>query len=226
MRTQLSSRFVDTYRSTEVLRGTLLKPRSVWPNEWDGCLLYDKLAMDEMLSRGGLSGCCPQWRRPYIQPPYISMPDGGRKFKPIGTLAVPDLTDPANLNVDLPVLTVQVPNGYDGVITDVVCQISGPGGGGLVEGSGDATWRLAAGGISANVNAYYRYLRDMGAITTSLGSLTSPSLVLYGGLRVYSDNWINFTVNFSNAASGTINPNGVVICSIFGWYYPRSGGGM
>ena len=210
--TVLPPQTVTQHRNTTAWMGYGPVALDHWPNEADACLLDDLLYWEYILSLGGLETCCPKGRKPYANRPWIAMPAEGRRFKPIGTLAVPNLADPANLNTDITVLQVQVPKGYNGVITDVVCEITAAGATGLVDGSGDITWRLSAN---------QRYLRDMGNITTTLGSLTAPNPVPRGGLRVYSSNLLKFTVNFDNAAALNINPAGIIICSITGWYYPR-----
>lgn len=165
--------------------------------------------MDYLLSHGGLKTiCCPRGRRPYPNRPWIDMPKEGRRFRPISTLPVAGLFD----DFDHVVLSERVPLGYDGVITDVVCEVTAPGATGFVEGSGDVTWRLAADN---------RYLRDMGNLTVTVGSLITPSPIPRGGLLVYSHNLIQFIVNLTAAAQGNINPNARIVCSITGWWWPR-----
>jgi hypothetical protein len=193
-------------------RGLGPRCRPYGPNKYDDCLDSEYGSWMSFVADGGLCTPCLNTRKRYTSPPWIAMPSEGRRFKPIGTLAVPNLAVPANLNVDLTVMTVVVPKGYNGVITDVVCEIAAPGGTGFVEGSTDIIWRLTASN---------RYLRDLGKVTTTLGSLVTPNPVPRGGLKVLSDNVLTFTVSFGNNALVTINPNGIVICSITGWFYPR-----
>lgn len=183
------------------------------PNVYDGCLAYESQMWDDTMANGLSKVCCPKGRPQYRQRPWIAMPDGGRRFKPVGTLpAATVLASPAGTTFT--VLSTYVPVGYDGVITDVVCEIviAAPGVTGFQDGSGDITWRLSSDG---------RYLRDLGNITVTMGSLTSPSPVMRGGLRVYSHDLLHFDVIFGAGAAADIAPLSTIICSISGWFYPR-----
>lgn len=199
-----------TTRDTSVIPGTLRKPYPPF-NENDLCLGQDHIIWDELVAAGGLSrNCCPKGRPQYKTKPWIAMPKEGRRFRPISNITVASITP--FTGTDQVVLSVRVPLGYNGVITDVVCGLLATGSTGFVEGSGDVTWRLAADG---------RYLRDMGNLQVSVGSLTSPSPVPRGGLLVYSNNLINFYVSMAVGAEGNINPQARVMCSIAGWWWPR-----
>ena len=181
-------------------------------NVYDVCLLRDNVMWDTLIGQGGLRKLC-KGHTEYFQPPWVAMPKEGRRFKPISTLLVSNVVVPYTGN-DIAVLTAQVPLGYDGVISDVVCEIL-PGAGGVtgfVEGSGDLTWRLNADG---------RFLRDMGNVEVSLGSLTSPSPVPRGMLRVYSHDLLTFSVAFAPGADARISGTARVVCSITGWWWPR-----
>jgi hypothetical protein len=118
--------------------------------------------------------------------------------------------------LDTVVLQMRVPLGYDGVIQDIVLNF---GGAGFIEGSGDITWRVAAdylpvGGLQTGG----RYLRDMGNVTTSIGSLTQPSPVPRGGLRIYSYDLVTIYCSIAPAA---VVANGNIITSLGGWFWPR-----
>ena len=180
-------------------------------NQFDLCLAQEKLVWDEIVESGGLQTiCCPQGRPKYTQRPWTAMPKGGRRFKPISTLLVSDAIPFTGL--DVPVLNERVPIGYDGVISDVVCEIVANGSTGFLDGSGDITWRLSSDG---------RFLRDMGNLKVQVGSLINPSPVPRGMLRVFSHDLLQFSVNFAVGAEVRINPNARIVCSITGWYYPR-----
>lgn len=198
-----------TTRSTLIVRGggNYVPPFPI--EEADLCLLQERALWKRLVEGGGLRTiCCPAGRKPYAQRPWIAMPKEGRRFRPIDYLTIASIS-PFD-GTDQLVLSVYVPTGYDGVITDVVCGVTANGPTGFVEGSGDVVWRLAADG---------RYLRDMGDIRSSLGSLTSPSPVPRGGLRVFSRNQLQFFVAIQ--AGAPINPNARIVCSITGWFYPR-----
>lgn len=156
-------------------------------------------------------------RRQYVSKPWVSMPPEGRRFRPIAVTPLTSFGAPGPFTgLDVVVLQERVPLGYDGVISDVVFNF---GGSGFVEGSGDITWRLAADYLPITALATGgRYLRDMGNVTTSLGSLTQPSPVPRGGLRVYS--WDLITI-YCNVAVGAAIANGNILTSISGWWWPR-----
>lgn len=208
-----------TTRSTLIINECLQKPTQR-PNTYDACLNSDRMLWNQIVASGGLRKiCCPRGRTPYTTRPWIAMPAEGRRFKPIGILAVPGMVGFNGLNTQVPFNTQSgnelVPVGYDGVITDIVCGIQAGAGGtatGFVEGSGDLIWRLSASG---------RFLRDHGNIKTSLGSLTSPSPVPRGGIRVWSEDILQFFVAFAPGADSRINATSKIVVSITGWFYPR-----
>jgi hypothetical protein len=137
------------------------------------------------------------------------MPKEGRRYRPIDTLVVG--AGPFT-GVDQLVLSERVPIGYDGVISDIVCNITANGATGFLDGSGDISWRLSAD---------RRFLRDMGNLQVQVGSLTNPSPVPRGMLRVYSHDLIQFFVNFAVGAEARLNPEAIIVCSITGWFWPR-----
>lgn len=181
------------------------------PNRYDAILAQELILWHDTMPDLCAVPCAFPKFYPPDRLPWITMPKEGRAFRPVGTLAVSAIPF---TGVDTPVLDVIVPVGYDGVITEVVCEISAPTppGSGFLEGSGDVVWRLSADG---------RYLRDYGNITVTSGSLRVPSAVLRKGVRVYERNRLIFTVAIAPAATGVLNPAGMVICSISGWYWPR-----
>jgi hypothetical protein len=182
------------------------------PNEYDECLRHEAFEWENLIGTQGLNKiCCPMGRRKYQTRPWVQMPAEGRQFKPVGISNALSTYAPFT-GANIPVLTVLVPLGYDGVITDYVCEVSAAGATGFVEGSGTVTWRLSADG---------RYLRDVGNIKVTMGSLIQPSPVPRGGLRVWSHNLIQFSVALQAGAEAILNPAAVIICSINGWFYAR-----
>jgi hypothetical protein len=168
---------------------------------------------EEIVGMGLTKICCPMGRRKYPTRPWVQMPAEGRQFKPVG---VSNTIGSLATDVNVAVLTVQVPTGYDGVITDYVCEVAASAGGaasgGFVEGSGQIIWRLAADG---------RYLRDLGNIEVTMGSLIQPSPVPRGGLRVFSKNIITFFADIAGATVGLLDPNARIVCSVSGWFWAR-----
>lgn len=197
-----TNKVIDPANRPRYIRGPL--------NTYDACLTEERLWWEELQRCGGLHNlACPRGgRRVYPQPPWIVMPSEGRKFKPIGVLPVfGNFT-----GLDVVVMTMPVDLGYDGVITDVICQVVAGGPTGFAEGSGDVTWRLRAN---------LRFLRDLGNIQVSTGSLISPAAIPGTGVRIYSREVITFLVNMPAAAAVRINPAANIVCSINGWMYPR-----
>lgn len=191
--------------------GLMPRCRPYGANPYDDCLESEYRDFTDIFNAGIPS------RKLYPSPPWVTMPPEGRRFRPISVAPLTSFGSPGPFTgADVVVLQMRVPLGYDGVISDVVANFSGSG---FDEGSGEITWRLAAdylpiGGLTTGG----RYLRDMGNILVSLGSLTQPSPVPRGGLRIYSWDLVTFYANISAAATVA---NGNIICSIAGWTWPR-----
>jgi hypothetical protein len=149
---------------------------------------------------GGLQKICCNTQRVYKDPPWLKMPQEGRQYQEINSIPAP-----ANDGADHTVTQFVVPTGYDGVITSVANFYTGAG---FVEGSGDIVWRVTVGRA---------WLRNFGNIETTLGSLTSPCPLFRGGVRVYSNQRVTYSVNIpvTSAISG-----GRIVCAFFGWFYP------
>lgn len=202
--------YINPGLTTRSTLSNFMLQKPIVPNTAALCLAQESAYWKEVLACGGLQTvCCPDGRKPYLSPPWISMPKEGRRFKPVAYFDVSGATYDGS---DTTVLTVEVPVGYNGVITDFYCGIVAASATNFDEGSGQLMWRLSANG---------RYLRDLGNIQSTMGSLTSPSPVPRGGLLIHSHNLVKFTVAFSPAASGVINPQARIVCSITGWYWPR-----
>ncbi len=194
-------------------KGLRPRCRPYGANAFDDCLESEYNWWMQFLASGGLKACCPQGRKKYTSPPWISPPAEARRFRPITSTSIATFV----AGVDTVVLQERIPLGYDGVINDVV--FSYLGGAGFVEGSGDITWRLAADYLPVGaVTTGGRYLRDMGNVITSLGSLTQPSPVPRGGLRVYSYDLVTI---YCNIAVGAPIAGGNIIVSIGGHVWPR-----
>lgn len=195
-------------------KGLMPRCRPYGANLYDDCLDAEYKDYVRFYNEGRLK------RKEYLSAPWVSMPPEGRRFRPIRStpLTAFQVPGPGFNAVDTVVLQERVPLGYDGVISDVVFNYLG--GSGFDEGSGEITWRLAADYLPTSPTDATggRYLRDMGAVITSLGSLTQPSPVPRGGLRVYS--WDLITVYINVSAAATI-AGGNMITSISGWYWPR-----
>lgn len=187
-------------------RFSMCHGKGLAPNHWDACLIQDTAIWQTIQCCGGITGMCRRAESvqyPENDPPWIKMPVQGNRFQQIATVALATFV----LNVDLAVLTFQVPVGFDGVITGNTNRFLGPG---FAEGSGDIEWR---------VQLSRRYAPDYGLILTSLGDLTSPVAFSGGGIRVYSHQTIRYIARITNFAA--LDPLGRVLCALYGWFYPR-----
>jgi hypothetical protein len=182
-------------------------------NDYDACLDMELGVWETIVEAGFDAYCCPDGRKPYLERPWVKMPDSGRRFRVINSVVVGDQTfDSSNVVVT----QMQVPIGYDGVIDSYSCGISGATPTGFVEGSGTLLWRLAA-----DATRDPRFLRDLGQIRFSLGSLTVPVATSNSSLRIYSGNLVTFFAVFDSSGMGVLNNDSVVVCSISGWVYSR-----
>lgn len=195
-------------------KGLMPRCRPYGANKYDDCLDAEYKDYVRFYNEGRLK------RKEYLSAPWVSMPPEGRRFSPITYTPVATFQNPGpGFNgVDTVVLRERVPLGYDGIINDVVFNYLG--GSGFDEGSGEITWRLAADYLPASaIDATgARYLRDMGNIQTTLGSLVQPSPVPRGGLRVYSWDWVTVYINVATTATIA---GGTMVTSLRGWYWPR-----
>lgn len=148
---------------------------------------------------GGLQKICCHNQKVYQEPPWLKMPAGGRQYQEIGSIPTP-----ANDGANHVVHQFKVPTGYDGVITSVANFFTGAG---FLEGSGDIVWRVTIGRA---------WCRNFGSIDTTLGSLTSPCPLFRGGVRVYSEQVVQYLVNIPVASAIA---GGRIVCAFFGWFY-------
>jgi hypothetical protein len=186
--------------------GGMWYPRNVQqriypPNEFNACLEDEARVWGHISNCGGLTALCPGAK--YAEPPWVKMPPQGKRFSKINSIPLPAADGAEHL-----VTSFYVPTGYDGCIVSVVNSYTGTG---FAEGSGDLTWRIRLN---------QRYVKDYGAITTSIGSLTTPYNVNSGQIIIQSRQLVQYFVNRSVGSAGNLN-GGRVICALFGWFWPR-----
>lgn len=193
-------------------------------NYYDSCLIDDRLDWDTLTRDCPPLPYCTRPNTKYRQPPWIEMPENGKRFQARGTLGV----DGNFTGLDISLLDANgvsgplfiCDTGYDGVITEIVMTITGPGGTGFVSGSGTVIWRLGVDqGQPTNSSLYY--FRDYGNVTMALGSLTQPCQFVGNGERIISQQRISMWVNLPVASLGIITPGSIIIGAIGGWTYPR-----
>lgn len=136
--------------------------------------------------------------------PWVTMPDGGFPFSSNGTITTPlagtgwtDVIGPAGQYV------MQVPNGNDGVINQIINVFNGQG---FVQGSGALIWRILINGQA---------VRNYDNMLVQLGSTSSPFPI--AGIRVTSQDTIQFQVNNVSLVQGGTQ----IFCFLGGWYYPN-----
>ena len=132
------------------------------------------------------------------------MPSEGRRYQQIGSILLPIAEGADNL-----VTTFQVPTGYDGVIVSIVNMYTGAG---FVEGSGDLHYRI-------QINR--RWLKDYGDIQTTLGTVASPCMIYRGGVKLRTQEVVQYWVQLGAGALGRLDPTGRLVCAFFGWFYPQ-----
>ncbi len=144
---------------------------------------------------------CPG--KKYTDPPWVKMPQQGKRFSPIGSIPLP-----TTYNTDILVLSFRVPLGYDGVIKYVVENYTGQG---FSEGSGDLIWR-----ISLN----QRFVKNYGNTNVQLGSLVAGPSIPNSEIILLSNQLVQFWINVAPAAAGDLN-GGRILSAAFGWFWPR-----
>jgi hypothetical protein len=173
------------------------------PNAYNSILQVESDLWGYIQARGGMTKLCPGSADLYPQPPWVKQPSQGKRYSKISSIALP-----AADATDYEVLSFYVPLGFDGVIISTVNLYTGTG---FEEGSGDLTWRIKLN---------QRYVKDYGAITTSIGSLQTPYNINSGAIRIQSRQLVQYIVNRSVASGGNLN-GGRIVCGLFGWYWPR-----
>jgi hypothetical protein len=131
-----------------------------------------------------------------IRRPWLEAPEGSVPFDPETAI---DLPAAAGNNV---VVTLTVPDGYDGVINAYSWNFTG---GGFIQGSGDLVVQLLRNGTP---------IRNYDNITVEKGSIAQARAI--SPLRIYSKDVISLVIN--HVANGLLTGN--VIGSLVGYFYP------
>jgi hypothetical protein len=183
---------------------------------FDQMLYKERLLWDRIQNAGGILAVVSPFRRRLLElgnwgEPWMRMPADGVRFPPfVGSIPMP--APPYNIAVNYPVLAFVVPTGYDGVLVGFTQLYTGTG---FVEGSGDIHWRV-------QINR--RWVRAMGDMTTSMGSLQQPTTATPGGVRVQSRQQVTFYVGFPLGADARLTVVGErIVCGVSGWFYPQQG---
>jgi hypothetical protein len=176
------------------------------PNEFDRCLAVETETWRAIVRAGGIERVAQgRGQIIYEREPWLHMPAQGRRFQYVNSPLLPPFD-----GLDYVITQFEVPIGYDGVIITLTGLYTGVG---FAEGSGDITWRL-------RINQ--RWVRNYGAIQTSLGDLRTPYAIHGGGIRIYSNQLVRMYANIAVAALGHLDPTARIICGLTGWLYPIS----
>lgn len=171
------------------------------PTYFNSCLDSEKETWGRIQQCGGLMSICPGTK--YNDPPWVRMPPQGKRFSPIGSIPLP-----TTYSTDILVLSFRVPLGYDGVIRYVVENYTGQG---FQEGGGDLTWRIQLN---------QRYVKNFGATTTQIGTLTQGASSPNAEIILLSNQLVQFFVNVAPSAASDLS-GGRIICSAWGYWWPR-----
>jgi hypothetical protein len=184
------------------------------PNAWDRILKRDTYLWREIQQAGGIMAVVSPFRPRLLGvgnwgEPWMRMPADGEKFQFVGSVDVATITAVGVVGTNVLVLTFTVPPNFDGVISGLTQMYTG---GGFVESSGDLTWRLKLN---------QRFPKSLGVMTTSMGSLLTPSPFGPGGLRVQSRQVIQYFVNAGPMAAANLDAAARIVCVASGWFYPQ-----
>ena len=149
--------------------------------------------------------CASQPEYDSTKSPYANMPPGGRQIQQMAAIPLSSVV----LGVDTPVLSFQIPIGYDAILTDFTNFFTGTG---FVEGSGGIAWRVKIGN---------KYARNLGNVLFTYGSLQEPFKIPGVGIPAVSGQTVTYYVNVPLASPiGGATPQ--IVCAVLGWNYPRS----
>lgn len=135
----------------------------------------------------------------YPKRPWIDEPSGSNPFDQQGAALLAGV-----VGETFTVLTLLVPQGFDGVIKYLSCNATFP----FNDFSGDLQWQLLQNG---------RAIRNFDNILAQKGTIQIPRPI--SPLRIYSGDTITWVINhIANAAL-----NGNVVCTLNGYFYPIQG---
>jgi hypothetical protein len=135
------------------------------------------------------------------QRPWINEPPGSIPFDEQGGITLGAAPTPG---VDQPVVTMIVPQGFDGVINYIS---NNPTDTAFVDFSGDLIWKILINGRPA---------RNFGNILARKGTMAQGRII--SAIRIFSGDVVTYSVQY---AAGAIT--GQVVCSLNGYFYPSRG---
>lgn len=132
-----------------------------------------------------------------VKRPWVEEPDGSESYNQYGRATLPIVGGPVAT-----VVTVIVPDGYDGVIKSFSWNFTA---GGFIQGSGDLVAQLLRNGVP---------IRNYDNILVETGTIALPRPI--SPIRIYSGQVITLTVN--HVANVLLVDD--IVGSINGYFYP------
>lgn len=132
---------------------------------------------------------------------WLDEPPGAIPFDEQATLPIP--TTPG---VDIPVLVMLVPQGYDGIIKWISNNAINTAPPFL---PGELVWKIEING---------RPVRNFGNILQEKGTIYQGREI--SPIRIFSGNTVTYTVQLTSSSTLT---GGETVCSLTGYYYPSKG---
>ena len=190
----------------------LVSPAQWVPNKYDFEVIGRAKKWQWIAAHGGLKSCCriPELGAPvYDDAPFEVMPDNSLPIDLMNGLPIASFQTAGIFNgLDVLILSITVPSGYDGVINRFVASTTGVTG--YSDFTGSIIWRLKYG---------IRYAKNLGNVANTFGSLTNALQIPRTNIcKVISGQTIEVFANVpvtSPISGGSIN------AGIFGWFYPR-----
>ena len=159
--------------------------------------LHNSLLTTNLLISSG-TGQDPTAQQPTstVRRPWLEAGEGAVPFDPQTAIALPVV------GVVATVVSLTVPDGYDGVINAYSWNFTG---GGFVQGSGDLVVQVLRNGAA---------VRNYDNILVEKGSIQQPRTI--SPLRIYSGQIISLVIN--HVANGLLNGN--IVGCFSGYFYP------
>ena len=151
------------------------------PNHWDHCL-QEHLRIEQHLVQQSL--CCQ--RDTWVDIDNARAPKNFVSRRPTGAIPTP-----LAASGDVEIFNFRVPTGFDGLITALFHDYTGPG---FADGNGDIQWRL-------QVNRTYAI--HLGNVLVRLGS-RQRAYGLDGGIQIQSGQFLRYIVNVPNLSGGIL----------------------
>lgn len=191
----------------------LIQQSPMTPNKYDHAVITRAKKWQWVAAHGGLKSCCriPEMGAPiYDKPPWQLMPSNAWEFGPMAALPISAFQNAGVFTgLDVEILNIRVPQGYDGVINKFVATTAG-GLSGYNDFAGNIFWRLQFG---------IRFAKDLGNVQNTFGSFQNaidvPGVNI---VRVISGQTIRV---FANVPPGSPINGGSIGAGVFGWFYPR-----